>query len=54
MQECIQKFEEFLDFECSKSRGTAVIDMQGVLSNLTFVQQKVVTQFAAKADEFRT
>jgi len=38
MQECIQDFEKFLDVECEKGNGTAVIDMQGMLSNLTFVQ----------------
>ncbi|PMD36797.1 cytochrome P450 [Hyaloscypha variabilis F] len=36
MQECIQEFEKVLDSKCDENDGTAVVDMQGVLSNLTF------------------
>jgi hypothetical protein len=39
MQECIQEFEKVLDSKCDLNDGTAVVDMQGVLSNLTFVEQ---------------
>jgi hypothetical protein len=38
MQECVQELEKKFDSECEKNNGTAVIDMQGVLSNLTFVR----------------
>ena len=39
MQECIQEFEKVLDSKCDvENDGTAVVDMQGVLSNLTFVE----------------
>jgi hypothetical protein len=37
MLECIHVFEEFLDKECSKVAGPAIIDMSRMLGNLTFV-----------------
>ncbi|KAE9365295.1 cytochrome P450, partial [Stipitochalara longipes BDJ] len=37
MRECIQTFEEFLDSECKKGNGSAVVDVSLVLSNLAFV-----------------
>ncbi|KAE9378887.1 cytochrome P450 [Stipitochalara longipes BDJ] len=36
MQGCIKELEEVLDSKCDKDDRTAVVDMQGVLSNLTF------------------
>jgi hypothetical protein len=37
MRGCIRVFEDFLDSECKKSNGSAVVDMSLVLSNLAFV-----------------
>jgi hypothetical protein len=38
MQECIRTFEEFLDSECTKGNGSAVVNVSLVLSNLAFVR----------------
>jgi hypothetical protein len=37
MQECIQVFEEFINAECAKAGGSAIIDILHVLGNLTSV-----------------
>ena len=39
MQGCCREFEKVFDSKCVESDGTAIVDMQAILSNLSFVQQ---------------
>jgi len=38
MLECIQTFENYLNTEIAKGKGSAIVDMSRVLGNLTSVR----------------